>query len=121
MARIQPENRPPIFLQLLAAGDNDNMNDYIKLASDAIPFRGAERLLTIVAAMFFAWFGFRLFCMGAASSKTKIDGKEFDFRMPLVSSVTGLFFMAFGCAVLVYSILTRLELKPANFAIEPTA
>lgn len=96
------------------------MNDYIKLVSDAVLFRGFERLLTILAAMFFAWLGFRLFCIGVESTKSKLDVKGFGFRMTLVGTGPGLFFMAFGGAVLVYAITTRLEVKPLNFTIQPT-
>jgi len=68
---------------------------------DPIFFRGIERLLIVLGAVFFGYLGYRLFLKGISSGEGNLNVQSSFGKIVLSGTGPGLFFMAFGAIVLV--------------------
>ena len=71
---------------------------------DPILFRGTERIIVVVGAIIFAYMGYKLFLFGVNQGRGKLEVKSEIFKVIFSGSGPGLFFMAFGGVILVFSL-----------------
>lgn len=73
---------------------------------DPILLRGIERILITVGAVIFAYLGYRLFLKGKDSAPSSLEVESDLLKVVVSGQGPGLFFMAFGAIVLMFSILS---------------
>lgn len=73
---------------------------------DPILLRGLERIFITVGAVIFAYLGYRLFLKGKDSGPGTLEVKSDLLKVVVSGQGPGLFFMAFGAVVLMFSILS---------------
>lgn len=78
----------------------------LELYSDVFLYRGMERLLVVVGGLFFGYLGYKLFIFGVNEGNGKLETESQLFKLTFSGSGPGLFFMAFGALVLVFSIFS---------------
>jgi hypothetical protein len=71
---------------------------------DPILFRGTERIIVVLGAIIFAYMGYKLFLFGVNQGRGKLEVKSEVFKVIFSGSGPGLFFMAFGGVILVFSL-----------------
>jgi hypothetical protein len=71
---------------------------------DPVLFRGTERIIVVLGAVFFAYLGYRLFLFGVDKGRGKLEVESEVFKVIFSGSGPGLFFMAFGSVVLIFSL-----------------
>jgi len=67
--------------------------------------RGIERLTIVTAAIVVVYLGYRLYLLGASSSRTQVDFSSQLMKFAASGTGPGLLFMVFGCAILVCSLI----------------
>lgn len=72
---------------------------------DPILLRGIERIVIVIGAVFFAFLGYKLFLKGKDSGPGKLEVQSDILRVIVSGQGPGLFFMAFGAIILVFSIV----------------
>lgn len=73
---------------------------------DPILLRGMERILITLGAVLFAYLGYRLFLKGKESGPGSLKVESDLLKIVVSGQGPGLFFMAFGAIVLMFSILS---------------
>jgi|CXWL01.1.fsa_nt_gi hypothetical protein len=94
---------------------------------DPIVFRGIERLLIIVGAIFFGYLGYRLFVKGLTIGEGNLKFESKAMKIIFSGTGPGLFFMAFGAVVLVVAIaiggvsIKEKTTSPDTLIVQPSA
>lgn len=78
----------------------------LELYSDVFLYRGIERLLVVIGGLFFGYLGYRLFLYGVSEGNGKLETESQFFKLTFSGSGPGLFFMAFGALVLIFSVFS---------------
>lgn len=81
--------------------------------------RELERLLTVLIAGLAVYLGFRLFYLAAEKQgELRVSGKQFSLRLADVAP--GIYFALFGSAVLVFSLLSRVDFSQSSVEVTPS-
>ena len=67
--------------------------------------RGIERLTIVAGGIVIVYLGYRLYLLGAGSSRTQVDFSSQLMKFAASGTGPGLLFMVFGCAILVCSLI----------------
>ena len=74
-----------------------------ELLADIAIYRGIERWMIILGGLVFAYLGYKLFLYGVDQGNGKLEAENQLFKITFSGSGPGLFFMAFGALILVFS------------------
>ena len=69
--------------------------------TDPFVWRGIERLLIVLGAVFFGYLDYRLYILGFTKGDVKVDVKSPVVRFVISGTGPGLLFMVFGGSVLI--------------------
>lgn len=83
---------------------------------DVIDLRGIERLLTIIGAIAFAYFGYRLYILGFEKGQSKLTTESKFYKFALSGTGPGLMFMAFGGIILVTALFTGTAIQKKSLS-----
>lgn len=72
--------------------------------SDPIIWRGIERILIVIGAIFLSFLGYKLYIKGHSSGKNTLQVDSKLLKFILSGQGPGLFFMAFSALVLIWAI-----------------
>lgn len=87
---------------------------------DTFAFREIERIAIITGAVFIAFLGYKLFCLGITTEASKMEGEGHGFKLSLSGTGPGLFFMAFGSLVLVAGLFSQLTERTSQKHVDET-
>lgn len=82
----------------------------LDIYANVFAYRGIERLLIVFGGMVFAYLGYRLFVYGVDKGNGKLETESAFFKLTFSGSGPGLFFMAFGALILIYSMFSTVVL-----------
>lgn len=83
----------------------------LEIYAEVISYRGIERLFIVLSALIFGYLGYRLFIFGVDKGNSKLETESPLFKLTFSGSGPGLFFMAFGAIILIYTMLSPVEIN----------